>query len=137
MKILLLEDDKNRINEFYKRVAELNERNIHKEEPFELVHFADAEPCIAELDKGSLFHLILLDHDLGGKVYVDVADKNTGSEVARWLSVYYDFKTIRTVVLTHTLNRPGAENIIALIPDAIHVPFVWQKEIFHKIIKFN
>ena len=137
MKILLLEDDKNRINEFQKRVAELSERNIHKEEPFELIHFEDVEPCIEELEKGSLFHLILLDHDLGGKVYVDVVDKNTGSEVARWLSVHYDFKTLRTVVLTHTLNGPGAENIISLIPDAVHVPFVWQKEIFHNTIKIN
>jgi hypothetical protein len=137
MKILLLEDDLHRIEQFKKRVDELNERNTHKEEPFELIHFEDAEPCIAELNKGSLFHLILLDHDLGGKVYVDAAENNTGSEVARWLNAHYDFKTLRTVVLTHTLNGPGAENIITLIPDAIHVPFVWQEKIFHTTIKVN
>ena len=137
MKILLLEDDYNRVEQFQKRVVELNERNTHKEEPFELIHFEDAEHCVAELEKGSLFHLILLDHDLGGKVYVDTADTNTGSEVARWLNKFYDFKTFKTVVLTHTLNGPGAQNIIALIPNAVHIPFIWQKEIFHNTIKVN
>lgn len=137
MKILLLEDDMNRVEQFRKRVDELSEQNTHKEEPFELIHFEDAESCITELKKGSLFHLILLDHDLGGEIYVDTAKKNTGSEVARWLTLNYDFKTLNTIVLTHTLNQPAAQHIMALIPGAVYVPFIWQKEKFHKIIKVH
>lgn len=139
MKILLLEDDMNRVEQFQKRIREIQEKFVHENRNFELIHFEDAESCINELKKGTKFHLILLDHDLGGKVYVSIDDKNTGSEVARWLSSNYNFhnEDFDTAVITHTLNIPGAENIKSLIPGTIHVPFIWQERVFHDTIKIK
>ncbi len=135
MRILLLEDDLNRVDEFNKRIKELKDRNSYSIREFELIHFADAEPCINFLKEGNVVNIILLDHDLGGRVYVDINDKNTGSEVARWLNANYDFDIINTRVITHTLYEEGAENIKLLIPRTIYIPFLWQKNIFHSVIK--
>jgi CheY-like chemotaxis protein len=48
------------------------------------VFVTTAEECIAELGKRQ-WDYVFLDHDLGGEVYVDTAEKNTGSEVVRWI----------------------------------------------------
>lgn len=137
MKILLLEDDYNRVEQFRKRLDELNERNTHMQEKIEMFHFEDAQSCIDNLEKGYTYNLMLLDHDLGGRVYVEFADPNTGSHVARWLNKNYNFSENKTSVITHTLNSPGAENIRGLVPNAVHIPFVWMKSLFHQIVKVN
>ena len=135
MKILLLEDDYNRVEQFRKRVDELNERNTHKE-TLELIHVETAQECINQLqDKSNKFALILLDHDLGGEVYVDANNTNTGSEVARWINNNQDILKHITVI-THSFNPAGAKNITDLIPGCIHVPSLWTKDLFHKIIKY-
>ena len=129
MRILLLEDDYNRVEQFRKRVDELNERNTHLPKT-ELVHVETAEHCILTLQGTGEFHLILLDHDLGGEVYVDINRPDTGSEVARWLN-----KNKKNAnVITHTLNKEGSENILSLVPNSIYVPGLWQQELFHKTI---
>ena len=135
MKILLLEDDLNRIREFEKRVNELNERNTFKthSNPVTLIHTETAIECIRLL-KTEHFNLILLDHDLGGKVFVDTNREDTGSEVARWIS--NNLQSVKGVpIITHTQNPAGAKNIISLVPGCIHVPFIWEKNKFHNIIK--
>lgn len=125
MKILLLEDDLNRVREFEKRVSELNENSL-------LVHTKTAIDCINKL-KTDKFELILLDHDLGGEIYVDSNREDTGSEVARWIS--NNRQSVNgAIIITHSYNIVGAKNIIDLIPNAIHVPSIWTKEIFHKTI---
>lgn len=130
MKILLLEDDLNRVEQFNYRVVELNERNHVK---CELVHIETAKECI-ELLEADKFDLILLDHDLGGEVYVDTNNTNTGSEVARWINKNPE-KMNGVSIITHTFNPAGAKNIVDLIPSCIYVPAIWTKDRFHQIVK--
>jgi CheY-like chemotaxis protein len=138
MKILLLEDDYERVEHFRKRVDELNERNNVK---CELVHVETADNCIKELENvqdnpGERFHVILLDHDLGGEIYVDINNKNTGSEVARWINKN-PTKTNSAFVITHTFNPAGAKNITGLLPECLYIPAIWMKDKFHKIIQVD
>jgi len=130
MKILLLEDDPNRVEEFQRRVEEFSERN-HVQ--CELVHVETAKDCIHKLETDK-FKLVLLDHDLGGQVYVDTNNTNTGSEVARWMNKNPD-KIKGVSIITHTFNPAGAKNIVALVPQCHYVPSIWNKDKFHKIIK--
>jgi DNA-binding LytR/AlgR family response regulator len=130
MKILLLEDDKNRISQFYERVKEFNERNHVKSE---LIHVETAKDCIEKLENDT-FNLILLDHDLGGEVYVSIDNTNTGSEVARWINKNPE-KIHGAFVITHTFNPAGANNIKDLLPECIYIPAIWMKDKFHKIIQ--
>ena len=138
MKILLLEDDYKRVEHFRQRVDELNAENDVK---VELVHVETAENCINELEKvkdntDEKFHIILLDHDLGGQVYVSVSHTNTGSEVARWINKNPD-KINGAFVITHTFNPAGAKNIVDLLPECLYVPAIWTKDKFHHIIKVS
>ena len=74
----------------------------------------------AILRQGQKFDLLLLDHDLGGQVYVDVKEENTGSTVAKFIAmnrVAYDY------AITHSMNFYGAQNITAILPDCVHIPF--------------
>jgi CheY-like chemotaxis protein len=87
---------------------------------------------ISELQKNQ-FDLILLDHDLGGEVYVDINRDDTGSGAARWIK--QNLGETHPIVITHTLNQAGADNILLLIDGSIHVPFLWGKEVFHQVIK--
>jgi CheY-like chemotaxis protein len=52
------------------------------------------------------FDLIFLDHDLGGQQWVDPNDKNTGSEVTRWM--VEEMSKCPTVII-HSLNSPAAQ----------------------------
>ena len=131
MRVLLLEDDYNRVEMFQKRIKELNERNTYSV-PSELVHAETVDKFIEEFQK-SVFDLILLDHDLGGEIYVDIKRDDTGSGAARWIQKTYG--DIHPVVITHTLNQAGADNILSIINGSFHVPFLWTKEVFHTAIK--
>jgi len=45
-----------------------------------------AQECIDALAAADEpWDIVFLDHDLGGEIYVDTAEKNTGSEVVRWI----------------------------------------------------
>ena len=138
MKILILEDDgqeDKRMPHFRQRIKELEEMGGVK---IELVHVETAADCIAELKKinneNERFNLIFLDHDLGGKVYVDTNREDTGSEVARWMNENLE-KLYGASVITHTFNSAGAKNITSLVPQSVYIPGIWGKEIFHKIVK--
>lgn len=137
MRIIILEDDANRMVEFNERI---NELKIMSGDIIELVHVDTAEECISKLEEAyyikERFDGIFLDHDLGGDVNVDVKNKNTGSEVARWISEN-KIKIMGSQVLTHTLNPAGAENIKSLVSGCEHFPFLWMKSRFHNIIKIK
>ena len=138
MRILILEDDgqnAKRMPQFRDRVKELEEIAGVK---IELVHVETAKDCIAELEKVTgkheKFNIIFLDHDLGGQVYVDTNREDTGSEVARWMNKNPN-KLYNAFIIVHTFNPAGAKNITDLVPQAVAIPGVWEREIFHKIIK--
>jgi len=114
MKILVLEDDQNRIEEFKKSF-----RSEHR-----VIYTDDAEMAINHL-KENTFDILFLDHDLGGCVYVDTNEYQTGSTVAKWLSENKDRMPPR--VILHTLNSYGATNMKSYIPHAQIIPFAWTK----------
>lgn len=115
LKILILEDDMNRIETFGKYLS-VNE--------FDMTFVVTAAEAIAHLEEDE-FDVVFLDHDLGGEVYVDTADKNTGSEVVRWLTRPPLLRP--PVMIVHSMNTPAAQSMeLALADDGytVHrIPF--------------
>ena len=74
------------------------------------------------------FDLILLDHDLDGRVFVESSEFNTGARFARWLSDPARAEDIApSQIIIHSMNPVGAENIrlelqLARVPSQ-KVPF--------------
>jgi type II secretory pathway component PulM len=89
-----------------------------------------AEELIAALSEaqGSIERLFL-DHDLGGEMYVNSDEPNTGMEVVRWLESHP--KAIGTVVV-HSLNATAAQAMIERLASAgyhaVHVPFIQLRQ---------
>ncbi len=99
MRILILEDDIDRMEVFYSKLA-----NDHT-----VVWVDTASQAIGYLGRGD-FDVVFLDHDLGGEVFVNQADANTGSEVVRWM-VSTDTLLSRPTVVIHSLNFPAARSM--------------------------
>jgi len=78
-----------------------------------------AEKAIEYL-KENKYDFILLDHDLGGDVYVDSNYKNTGYQVAKHIS---ETMNKDTKILVHSFNPVGAKNMLDILPNANHMPF--------------
>lgn len=126
---LVLEDDPNRIEQFKKRFKEFEEHRSVKV----YARFTDlAKDCIHYLETRS-YDLVFLDHDLGGLQMVSSNDLNTGSEVARQI-VSKSLKDRHGLFLVHSFNPTGAKYMCNLLK-CPHVPSVWNKEVFHKVVK--
>lgn len=123
MKILILEDNPARVVIFEKSLSVRHSLNI-------VDNVEDAKIVV----KGMLltktpFDVIFIDHDLGGEVYVDSEEPNTGYQFAKWLAE----KNIKAQFVTHTLNPVGAKNICdALLGKCIQVPFTALKPLLEK-----
>lgn len=74
----------------------------------------DAESCIAELKKQD-WDEVFLDHDLGRTTYQDASDKNSGSEVVRWI---LKNKPKVGLFVCHSLNGPARENMVMALRSA-------------------
>ena len=126
MTALVLEDDIERISKFRKCLFN-----------FQTTYVDSAENCIYML-KNNKYDFIALDHDLGGQVFVPTDEKNTGSEVARWINNNYDnFINKESIIAVHSLNLPAAQNMLDLIPNSKHIPFLWLESVFKTNIKLN
>ena len=112
MNILILEDDPNRHKAFRNRLIGTNLKIVET-----------AAEAIAALNNQTWDYLFL-DHDLGGMTYV-TSGKGTGYEVAEWLAKN-ESKQPSHIIL-HTLNPVGAQNMQALLPNALRGPFAWTK----------
>jgi len=67
------------------------------------------------------FDIMFLDHDLGGKIYVDSEDPNTGYQVVKYMAEH-DIKGKEIIV--HSLNFAGVQNMLAILPKhAKYVPY--------------
>jgi len=121
MRALVLEDDKNRVKEFKQRMLEIGC----------VADYVDTARAAIDLLRKKTYDVIFLDHDLGGEVFADITDSNTGSEVARWISG----NPVGCPVVIHSLNPVGADNMKKCIEGAVHVPFVWQEDKFHATVK--
>jgi len=91
------------------------------------VRFPDAEIIIKEtareakeiLKPNSYWDIILLDHDLGGKIFVDSFDPNTGYQVAMHIR---DNEIKYGQCITHTQNPAGGQNIVNVL-ECEFIPF--------------
>jgi CheY-like chemotaxis protein len=121
MKILLVEDDNNRIDWF---------KATFKDE-YELDITDKVEEAI-ELLKTEKYQYIFLDHDLRGVVY-DTHTDTTGYAVALWMSRNLDAKwnTEKPPVVVHSMNPCGA---LAMYQCLINVGIVTSKMPFHELI---
>lgn len=124
IRILVLDDDQSRHDEFCHRFSEAGM-------PIVDVHVETAAEAIAELrDAKKAFDLVFLDHDLGGRVNVSINDAGTGSEVARFLAANPEVYHRHGAFVVHSFNLLGAANMIRLIGSATHEPGCWTKERF-------
>ena len=125
-KVLVLEDDSRRIFKFRQRFLESGIVPV----------FVDtAKDCIEYLGKEK-FNCIFLDHDLGGEIYVDVNNVNTGSAVARWMNSNENLNS-DTIAVIHSFNPAGAKYMNRLIKNSVIVPAVWEKDIFEKTVNID
>lgn len=108
MKILVLEDDPERIKWF----------QSHLKSHGSLIT-TNAQTAIGAL-KAFDYDLIFLDHDLGGKAFVSSDDPETGYQVALYLSQTGSFGEN---VIIHSLNAVGAANMHQILPSAKVIPF--------------
>ncbi len=133
LRIMILEDDYNRINSF-KTILELQVQDVS--------YHLTAHDFIKTLSKEEHVDLLMLDHDLGNRVYVELQDKNTGSEVVRYIVTNKNdekFKTMKIIV--HSYNTVAAKNMVDILRhnkfDVLYAPSVWEKEVFRKFIKME
>lgn len=122
MRILFLDDDSYR----YKQI--LRARG-HKS----IIDWVEtAQACIDKLARHDLYSQIWLDHDLGGEVYVNEANKNTGSEVVRY--ILKEKLPIKCDIIVHSMNDVAANNMVSALQkagySAIYMPFSLAKKIW-------
>ena len=129
MKVLLLEDDSTRVVQFRNR---LNSEGV----PYELVHVDRASDAIVAMLE-QRFDLILLDHDLGGRTYVNFTDEqeDCGIRVAEWLSIRPERVNQQGPIIVHSLNGPAAMQMVELISEATWAPFLWTEPVWRKFLK--
>lgn len=100
MTIFILEDDQARIDEFVRQWGTRAKLTIAK----------SYDEAVKKY-KGD-YDLICLDHDLGGRQYVDHTDPNTGYHFVTWLTKKHPFMGVdgRYVpsVIIHSYNPDGA-----------------------------
>lgn len=129
MNILILEDDPIRMVQFRVRIAASGEHSI--------VHCERAAEANEALG-ANRFDLILLDHDLGGRTYVDHTDQkeDCGMRVAEFLSIRPERVRQHGPIIVHSLNGPAAQEMVELIAEACWIPFVWTEDVWNKFLKF-
>jgi DNA-binding response OmpR family regulator len=115
MNILILEDDFDRMDSF---------RDNLKDHKVVIVH--TAQECIDML-KDHEWDMLFLDHDLGGEQMVDSEEENTGATVAKFLSRNLKYKP--PTVIIHSMNPPGAQYMMDLLPGSLRVPGAWNMEL--------
>jgi CheY-like chemotaxis protein len=127
--VLLLEDDPLRIEWFEKMNTSADTLKVT----------VTADECIKALtDKQAAeegFDLILLDHDLGGQVFVQETEYNTGSTVVGWLIENKEHWQ-NTKILVHSMNPVAGESMANRLNDAGFTdirrhPFTDLKRMYH------
>lgn len=96
MKILILEDDKNRVSQF---------RSMFVNHDIRVTEYAEVAKRLLDIYK---YDFIFLDHDLGGEQMVDSSHENTGYQVAKMID---RTENITTPIIIHSWNSVGAQNM--------------------------
>lgn len=114
MRVFMLDDDEQRFNLIFFMAMKYG---------WELVWRQTADEAIEALgEENPGFDLILLDHDLGGQVYVE-SGPGTGQEVAEWLArnVYqpqFLHRVPQPRVVVHSWNPDGGKRMFNTLTDA-------------------
>ena len=123
IRILVLDDDQTRHDEFRRRFIECAVRHEH-------AHVDTAAKAIEYLRDAEPYDLVFLDHDLDGRVYVPVTEPNTGSEVARFLAANPDIYHRHGAFVVHSFNEAAAYGMLRLMPGSTYEPGAWTRERF-------
>ncbi len=107
MKILFLDDDQER-----------HEKAINNAFPSDFwSHVFCADSCIKEL-QNKKWDLVSLDHDLNGKPFDSPGNKNSGSEVVRWI---IENKPDVESFIVHSYNHIEAPKMVSQLRKAGYV----------------
>lgn len=115
MKVLILEDDDNRIRWFKDYFKKASLRNS-------VFVFKEVSKAKDFLKKNSP-DLILLDHDLDGRVFVNSYEKNTGYQLAK--SMANSGKKFKKVII-HSMNPFGANKMYDMLKDSKNVENIYK-----------
>jgi CheY-like chemotaxis protein len=103
-RIFILEDDKKRISAFQQKLI-----------GHSITIVETAQMAIMALDTEE-FDMIFLDHDLGGDQMVDGSEKNTGSEVVRFMEkMHREDGWLWPTTIIHSLNTYEARKMEAAL----------------------
>jgi len=108
MKLLFLDDDKNRREVAVKRWGLKHE-----------LHTAETAGEAIQLLQLYSYDYVSLDHDLGGKVFVD-SGKGTGYEVAVFIS---RMTNPPPIVIVHSWNFHGAQNMLHILQNVTETKY--------------
>jgi two-component SAPR family response regulator len=113
VRVFILEDDVERVAAFHKVLKKRHACDIYH---------TDKIDKAKDLLKNNQFDLIFLDHDLGGKIFVDSAEE-TGYQVAKFIA-QNGIKCHQIIV--HSMNPVGAKNMMDVLEkfsNTVHIPF--------------
>jgi len=108
MKILILEDNEGRINEF-----------TYNLKGHDVTLISNQRECI-DLLKTNEYDVIFLDNDLLDKEGFD--PENCGMNVA----IYIKNNDIKSKVIVHSLNVPVAIKMTLMLSQASYIPYAWR-----------
>jgi hypothetical protein len=112
-KIFILEDNINRMATFYQLLPV-------RFPDCEIVHATTVEEAKRLIDTSNFWDIVLLDHDLGGRAYVDSSEEETGYQFLK----YFKRKKIKfSQLVFHSQNPAGAQNMFDLMPEGKIIPF--------------
>lgn len=111
MSTFVLDDDHNRLRKFRMAIPSA-------------IMAETADEAIEALSSEESWSAVFLDHDLGGEVFVDSSEHNTGMTVAQWM---IDNGIKADVVVVHSMNEPAAKEMQARLQTAgyhtLRIPF--------------
>jgi len=113
MKLLILDDDETRHKLFTQKYMN-----------HERTHVRTAKVCIKELQENGPWDYVFLDHDLGGRQWVDSNEEETGYQVALWLSENEELQPRKIII--HSFNPIGAGKMKQLLPSSHYAPGIWK-----------
>jgi CheY-like chemotaxis protein len=110
MKILVLDDDENRLIIFRRKLI-----------GHVVTCVTTSTEAIQQLESYQ-FDVVCLDHDLGGQAFVE-SGPGTGYEVAQWLATNENRQPQQ--IFIHSFNEPAAKRMHGLLPKAVVAPGLW------------
>ena len=117
MRILILEDDGTRVNNFIELL------HIH-----DLDIIENAYEAVALLE-ANVYDVILLDHDLG-------ENNGSGGIVSSFLRAYPDNPNCQAKTIIHSWNVPAANHMLKDLPHAVYAPYNTE-EFYDAVTEFT